>query len=185
MVCLRILPLAALLTVSGCSLFTPAPPEGEQLLEQADLSRGALEEKQEEILQILDPQGQAPTDFDRDVDMRLNACDTNKSKYQWSSRVDIGNTDGWRFPTDETEWRVHIGEELHDLGWEDIKGTSFDSDGPSTTMVHTSYPDVVKEALLRFHPGKVADGVSILLEGECQPGNHRDILDLLRESANN
>lgn len=179
--------IATLFTLAGCSNVSggSSMPNSNELLQQSDESREALSERMEEIIGILDPAGGAPVDRTTLASGGIETCDDEETEYRWTARSDVGNRDGWQFPKDETEWRMEIGEQLHDLGWESITGTSFDAEGPDTTMVYASYPGVVEAAMLAFHPGDTADGVSIRLTGTCQPGSYREVLKLHRERAGN
>lgn len=161
------------LTATACS--TVSAPTGTELLAEGDRVRAEMDATIDEVVGVLDPEGTTPIDNTELASGGLGEC---KLGFNLSARVDLGNIQEWRFPTAEKQWRMELGEELHELGWTDIEGTRFDADGPDTTMVYASYPDVVDEMILMFHPGEVADGVTMHVRSSCHPGDHRDLIKL-------
>lgn len=170
------LPLSCALLLTACAKITA--PSGSELLADGDQAQTDLEVVIDDVLEVLDPGGDAPRDSLEFSNGGLQECPKG---FQFIAREDLGNRNGWRFPEDEQQWRMEIGEELHNLGWTDIEGGSFDGDGPATTMVYASNPDVVDEMVLMFHPGEVADGVTIHVTGTCHPGDFRELTELYRE----
>lgn len=165
---------------------------GEELLTQADEAETEFQEKIHEVALLIDPSApyESPDEGENDRTqlfeelLDMVECRTPSPGFAYTLRRSIGNVDGWRFPEGQEEFRKRVAEELHAAGWEDVTGTSYDGD-VDTTVVYARYPGVVDKLTIMFHPGDVADGVSIYADGSCHPGDIDEVRELSRERAGN
>ena len=158
------------MTLTGCA------PTGKDLFAQAQTVNATAKEAVAELQLYLH-------DGDWDVDdygERPDSCGADGYKFS-IDRSTIGDFDApWRLPQGTVDAQAEdITSWLEEHGWSGIEFRSY-TGGVTDVTITTRKPDAyIDDLLITIGPGEATDSISLRTTTTCEPGNQRDLMNLM------